>query len=123
MALDYTGGKSNLHSRIAIRYFPYYFDIDQLYDIREDIWEQQNLADEENQQERLSEMKQTLEEFTQQFDKPFDMSVDPFYRTEKYQELVKNRIVGDKNKTWWRNGYTHRDKVYLLNGKFDGIQR
>ena len=51
------------------------------------------------------------------------MSIDPFYRSEKYQELVKNRREGDKNKTWWRNGYKHREKVYPLNGKFNGIQR
>lgn len=120
VALDYAGTPRGIHSDLAIRYSPDYFDPDQLYNIRDDIWELNNLAQDPAQRERLATMRRQLADFTQRFDKPFDPALDPFYQTAEFKKLVEKRRERDARRTWWHERFEFRDKVMDLNGRIDG---
>jgi arylsulfatase A-like enzyme len=57
---DRPGGRSS--EGPAIRFYPNYYDRDQLYNVREDPLERDNLYDDEEQKERVQEMRNLLSE-------------------------------------------------------------
>jgi len=57
---DRPGGRGS--ERPAIRFYPNYYDRDQLYNIREDPLERGNLYDDEEQKERVQEMRNLMRE-------------------------------------------------------------
>jgi arylsulfatase A-like enzyme len=121
VALDYAGDDNGVHASIAIRYAPGYFDLDQLYNVKNDIWEQQNLAANPEYKSKLEELRKQLVDFTQQFDKPFDLAVDPFCQTDEFKALAEKRRAADEKKKWWHNDFRYRSKVYDLEKPLDGM--
>lgn len=105
MAMDYTGNERGLHSDIAIRYMPNYFDPDQLYDLETDPWEQNNLASRPEQKERVERMRNKLVAYSQPFDRPFDATLDPFLHSEEYRKLVARRRARCAKKKWWNEDF------------------
>lgn len=121
VALDYGGDDNGLHASIAIRYAPGYFDLDQLYNVKKDIWEQQNLASNPEYKQQVETLSRQLVDFTRQFDKPFDPAIDPFYQTDQFKALVEKRKSDNAKKKWWNNDYRYRGKVMDLERQLDGI--
>ena len=119
VALDYSGSENNLHSTIAIRYSPNYYDLDQLYNVKDDIWEQNNLAQNPEYKQQVEKMRKQLADFTQRFEKPFDPAVAPFCVTDEYKALAEKREARDAKKKWWHEDFKYRDKVYDLDGMSD----
>jgi hypothetical protein len=54
------GGARGLFPDLAIRYFPDYYDQDQLYDLREDPHETRNFADDPDKQEALRQHRRLM---------------------------------------------------------------
>ncbi len=71
--------------------YPHYFEPDQLYNIKNDYEEQNNLAYNPEYAETLKKMKAALNDILADFDHPFPLDeVDDFYFTEKYKKLIEN---------------------------------
>mgnify|MGYP006284502791 CR=1 FL=1 len=81
--------------------FPHYFDADQLYNIRKDPEEQENLAYDPVYADTLKRMKTTLYRILDSFDHPFPGEADPFYQTARYDSLVANARDIDMNRFYW----------------------
>ncbi|MDZ7722333.1 MAG: sulfatase-like hydrolase/transferase [candidate division KSB1 bacterium] len=78
------------HSQIAIQHFPNYFDQDQLYDLKSDPFEQNNLAGNPDYAKILKSMKQKLTVRLGTFSHPYDLQPQPFLYTPEYKLLAKN---------------------------------
>ncbi len=101
-APNYLNLEKQAHSSIAMEYYPAYFDPDQLYDLRNDPYEQNNLAYEEEYQDKLNEMQEKLRNYLVTFDHPYDLGDTVFMRSEKYSELVeKSRSYGTDWISWF----------------------
>ncbi len=74
---------------ISIKFYPSYFDADQLFDLTSDPYEQRNLAYDPLYEEKLAELQEVLKKHLSTFRHPFDLSVDPFVRSDPYRALVK----------------------------------
>jgi arylsulfatase A-like enzyme len=76
------------HSAIAMNGFPCYFDQDQLYNLKEDPYEQSNLYDAKVDSEELKILKAALKSHLESFEHSFDLSPVPFLETEEYRKLA-----------------------------------
>jgi len=77
------------HSRIAIDHFPDYFDGDQLYDLKKDPYEQQNLAGNEAYAEKMQQLKGVLKGHLATIPYPFNLE-DKTLESPSYQKLSIN---------------------------------
>ena len=77
------------HSRIAIEYFPDYFDGDQLYDLVNDPYEQQNLAGNTAYAEKMQQLQDALKKHLGTIAHPFDLE-DETLQSAAYQQLKTN---------------------------------
>jgi arylsulfatase A-like enzyme len=101
--IDYAPNQFNLrrqfHSDIAIKFYPGYFDPDQLYDLKIDPYEQHNIV---NDRPQLAEKYQAIpKSVTDSFENRFDYSIDPFLLSQRYQNLVKKTKDYDLNNIEW----------------------
>jgi len=103
--LDYAPNHLNVwkqaHSQIAIEHYPAYFDPDQLYDLKNDPYEQHNLASDPAHQAVLKRLKVALRQQLATFDHPYDLTEAPFMKSEKYRQLVrKTQAIGTDYIPW-----------------------
>ena len=102
-AIDYAPNQLNRktqdHSDIAIKYYPGYFDFDQLYNLELDPFEQNNIA--EANPEIMKKYQVELKKITDTFNHPFDYSIAPFLYTDKYNKLVEKAKLRDINTIEW----------------------
>jgi len=83
------------HSAIAINGFPCYFDQDQVYHLKEDPYEQQNLYEQMLDSEELKILRDALKAHLETFDHPFDLSPIPFLETAAYRKLTEKNYEYD----------------------------
>ncbi len=89
------------HSQIAIQHFPHYFDQDQLYDLKNDPYEQNNLANNPDYAEELQRLKNALQEKLNTFSHPFNLDPIPFMKTKEYEHMAQNtRDIGTDFIAW-----------------------
>jgi arylsulfatase A-like enzyme len=105
VALDAHGRPRHLFSDLAVRYFPHYFDPDQLYDLSVDRWEQHSLAAEAGAADRLRRMRRLLEHHLASFEHPYPLNGQPFTETAAYRALADRRVDRASNKRWWHNDF------------------
>ncbi|HYW96674.1 MAG TPA: sulfatase-like hydrolase/transferase, partial [Bacteroidales bacterium] len=86
--------------------YPYYFDADQLYNIKTDPEEQRNLAYDAEYQGKLTQMREKLKNITETFDNPFPVdNPDPFYTSDQYRKMNKKaRDINMDKFYWYRKG-------------------
>jgi arylsulfatase A-like enzyme len=87
------GGK--LGADHCMHHYPHYFEPDQLYNLEADPGEQNNLVDKPEHADILSDLKARLEGHLATFDRPFDLSIDPFLTGPAYAELIKPQLADD----------------------------
>ena len=75
--------------KINIHAFPHCLEADQLYDLDNDPLEKNNLANNQEYQTILRNMKQRLEKYTSTFNNPFPIEAPEFHKSEKFKELVE----------------------------------
>lgn len=92
-AINYAPNYLNTRSQglpvISIKFYPAYFDADQLFYLDSDPYELENLAYDPAYAEKVTELQKVLKEHLASFSHPFDLSVDPFVRSDRYRVLVK----------------------------------
>lgn len=74
---------------VSIKFYPSYFDADQLFDLSTDPYEMENLAYDLVYEEKVAQLQEVLKEHLSSFRHPFDLYVDPFVRSDQYWALVK----------------------------------
>ncbi len=83
------------HSAIAMNCFPGYFDQDQVYHLKDDPYEQENLYHTMRDSEELRILRDALEAHLETFDHPFDLAQIPFMETEEYRKLTETNLAFD----------------------------
>ncbi len=87
-APNYVDAKSGGLPVISIKFYPSYFDADQLFDLSSDPYELQNLAYDPAYENKVAELQEVLKQHLASFAHPFDLSVDEFVRSDQYWSLV-----------------------------------
>jgi len=103
VAVDMMDATRQMHSQIALHYFPDYFDQDQLYDLQADPYEQSNLLDGEltaARQSMLEDLRTRLRRHLQTFEHPFPLERIDFMDTDAYRKLAEKRREGGFP-GWW----------------------
>lgn len=108
--IDYAPNQLNMerqaHSSIAMEHYPGYFDADQLYDLENDPYEQNNLAYQTENAEKLSEMQQILQDYLSSFNHVYPLEDTTFMRSENFKPLVeKSRSIGTDYIPWLRRDH------------------
>jgi arylsulfatase A-like enzyme len=98
------------HSALAMNGFPHYFDQDQLYNLKDDPYEQHNLYETMSSSGELTLLVDALENHLQSFDYPFDLARIPFMETVEYRELTKKNLAFDLLSIPW----LRRDHGFIL---------
>jgi len=100
-APNYLNTFKQAHSQIAIEHYPFYFDADQLYELENDPYEQNNLADDPEYRKILTTLKAELKKILETFNHPFNLADIPFMKTERYRRLTHNtRSIGTDFIPW-----------------------
>ncbi len=106
VALDQMESPRQGHSSVAIRYFPHYFDPDQLYDLARDPYEQHNLAGDPRYADVLADVRATLKAKLETFRHPYDLAVPEFMNSERFEQLVEaRRALGTSHVGWWDQSF------------------
>lgn len=106
-ALNITGKQA--FTMPLFKFYPQYFDTDQLYDIATDPDEQMNLANDATLSDTVQMLKQKLQKYTFSFRHPFDvMNTNEYFQSEAYKELVKKSFTPEEIK----NNYWIQKKCY-----------
>jgi arylsulfatase A-like enzyme len=105
-APNHLGTQKQAHSQIAIEHHSCYFDVDQLYDLEADPYEQKNVPGESGKAAEIEALESALKEKLATFQHPFDLTVDPFFASEQYQKLAANaRAIGTDHISWLRRDH------------------
>ncbi len=90
------------NAQVAIIYHPHYFEQDQLYNYKEDYWEQTNIIEDEKFAGKVAELKEQLRLHTDKFDHPYPLAKQEYLETEEFQKLVKKTYaLGTDFIYWW----------------------
>jgi arylsulfatase A-like enzyme len=90
------------NAQVAIIYHPHYFDQDQLYNYKEDYWEQNNLITDEKYADKVAELKEQLKTQVEKFDHPYPLAKQEYLETEDFKKLVeKTYALGTDFIYWW----------------------
>jgi arylsulfatase A-like enzyme len=109
VAVDMMDSTRQMHSQIALHYFPGYFDQDQLYDLARDPHEQNNLAADSRYAGKLASMRQALKKRLSTFEHPFSLEPIAFMDTPAYRDLARKRRQG-KFPVWWDKSFEYPPK-------------
>jgi len=102
-APNYVDSFTHPQSLIGAEYYPAYFDADQLYDLKEDPDELNNLAGDPAHADVLAEMKERLKGYLDTFTHPFDLDDVQFLNSESFRRLAEaSRSIGTEHISWWR---------------------
>lgn len=100
--LTHMGGGTHYHSYIAARYYPHYFDYDQLYDLENDPYEQDNLANDPAYKVKMDEMKSALESKLKTFEHPYNLSDVSYFELPELEKLRQKTMErGTGWIPWW----------------------
>jgi arylsulfatase A-like enzyme len=101
--ITHFGDQYQAHGLIASKYLPGYFDFDQLYDLENDPWEQNNLAHKSEYTEILDRHREILQDFTSTLPSVFPVYETDLPDTREYQELVnRTKEQGTEAIYWWK---------------------
>jgi arylsulfatase A-like enzyme len=89
--------------QLGMKYYPAFWDADQLFDLEYDPEEQYNLAGDPAYAEILKEMRDRLKTYLETFDHPYPMEADAFQKSETYRKLTeKTQAIGPEEYEWYR---------------------
>ena len=91
---------------IAMRYYPGYFDVDQLYDLNQDPYEQDNRSSDPAYKQEMLRLQDELRRLVANFRHPFDLKDTHFQMSAQYRQLVAfSRARGTGHIPWWRDDF------------------
>jgi len=100
--ITHFGSKVFSHAYITQEYYPSYFEANQLYDLKNDPYEQVNLANNPKYASQFKLLKGELQHYLNRFDYPFDLNDIAYEKLPSYKKAVqkvKNR--GSAFIPWW----------------------
>jgi hypothetical protein len=98
-APSYVKNWPQAHSAIAMNCYPAYFDQNQLYDLPNDPYEQNNLY---GQLPEIGEKLQAvLKQHLASFDHPFDLADDPYLETQDFKDHYEVNMDYDLGNIPW----------------------
>ncbi len=86
---------------IVATYFPGYFDADQLYDLENDPYEQNNLAYDSDYADVLKKMKAALNEKVSSFNHPYPMDNTEYINLPEYKASIRKMKETGITVWWW----------------------
>ena len=99
------------HSYIAQEYYPGYFDADQLYDLKNDPYEQNNLAYDTTYTKQLTYLKAGLQKYLDSFNYPFDLNDTLYFNLPEYKTAsLKVKQLGANSIPWWNRNLVYPPK-------------
>jgi len=106
-SMDYAPNHLNIfqqaHSQIAIESYPGYFDQNQLYDLKNDPYEQHNLAYDPEYKDTMFRLRGVLSQYLETFEHPYNLDDIAFMETETYKKLAeKTKSIGTDFIPWYR---------------------
>jgi arylsulfatase A-like enzyme len=100
------GAPARGHSQLSATFYPGYLDQNQVYDVKKDPYEQNNLYGKPEVDQVTSRLKKVLQQKLATFRHPYDLSDIPYLESDHYKQLAKKtraRGVDDSK------GYYKRD--------------
>ena len=91
------------HSAIAMNCYPHYFDQDQLYDLRNDPYELENLYPSMEGSDVTEALKLALKDHLRSLGHPFSLDPIPFLQSREYIELTGTNLAFDIYTIPWLN--------------------
>lgn len=85
-APNYLNKAGQAHSRIAVKYFPHYFDADQLYDLQNDPYEQENVSNDPAYSEKKQQLQEVMRNHLATISHPFPLE-DKTLNSLDYKKL------------------------------------
>ena len=83
---------------------------DQVYNLKDDPYEQENLYSQMRNSEELKVLMAALEAHLESFDHPFDLTQIPFLETEEYRKLTEKNFEFDLLSIPWLS----RDHGFII---------
>jgi len=102
-APSYVKNWPQAHSAIAMNFFPAYFDQDQLYNLENDPFEQDNICEAMTETDELKDLKDALRNHLTTFKHPFTLHQIPFMQTDEYRRLAEKNLAFDIYSIPWLN--------------------
>lgn len=102
-APNYLNMENQGQSIIAATFYPHYFDADQLYDLKNDPYEQNNLAYDPKYKDKVVQLKSALQKYLDRFQHPFDLEDTTFLRSDSFQKLVEETLKLKPTDIDWYN--------------------
>ena len=98
---SYVGAWPQAHSAIAMNCFPGYFEQDQVYDLQNDPYEQENIYSKMKGTEEFKSLKAALVTHLASFGHPFDLTPIAFMETDRYKKLTDKNLAFDLHSIPW----------------------
>ncbi|MBM4164993.1 MAG: hypothetical protein FJ222_11230 [Lentisphaerae bacterium] len=90
------------NAQVALSYYKDFFAPEQLFDLRNDPYEDHNLADDPAYATTLRDMQTRLDRYLDAQPHPYPRQVPAFMRTQEYLDFVKTRVdAGTGMISWW----------------------
>ncbi len=99
--ITHLGSEVFAHAYISQEYYPGYFDADQLYDLKNDPYEQLNLANNPKYSEQFNLLQEELQKYLNKFDYPFDLSDTDYATLPEYIKATKKVKDRGSDFIWW----------------------
>ena len=105
-APNYVNTPFNGQSIIAAIFYPSYYDADQLFDLQNDPYEQENLAPNRAYWDNMNELKQVLQEHLKEFNHPFPTESNSFVNSRDFEKLVQeSKKIKPESIDWYRRAW------------------
>ncbi len=101
--ITHLGSEVFAHAYISQEYYPGYFDADQLYDLKNDPYEQLNLANNPKYSEQFNLLQEELQKYLNKFDYPFDLSDTDYATLPEYIKATQKVKSRGSDFIWWWN--------------------
>ena len=103
-APNHLNSRLRSHACITIQYYPGYFDQDQLYDLKNDPYEQRNLAKRPEYEYVLRSMKNRLDSVLHTMKHPFNLKQQEIFESDEFKKMKQNTIdIGTDHIPWWKD--------------------
>jgi arylsulfatase A-like enzyme len=110
-----------VHSTIAMKHYPHYFDANQFYNLDQDPYEQRNLMEHARPRDALQRMRQSLKDILTTFERPFPLRTPAFMQSDTFRSMARRRRAdADPGSIpWWPKEFTWppRSRTHALRMK------
>jgi arylsulfatase A-like enzyme len=94
------------NAQVGLSFYKMFYDPDQLFDLENDPWEENNLAGNSAYEETLQEMKNRMHPILEKQPHPYSLDIPGYMQTSGYRDLVQKRVdLGPEIVGWFQPGF------------------